>query len=790
MPILSILAHNLHTPTATIRSMSDASIIHLQAGANVGGYTLLSRLGAGSMGSVWRVRDEGGQIYAMKILRDSFAENLPSDNPTATQAERDRLTARERLRREALALKKVHHPGVCGIVDMELDDSLAFIVTELIEGRNLREDVEVNGPYVGQDLAHLARKLMQAVQAVHNAGLIHRDIKPTNVMVSASGPILVDFGIAMSEGESHVTRTGLVMGTPGFIAPEIIDGAESDEVTDWWSVTSVLGFAATGKPIFGSSPMMAVLERAASGNANLAGLPARTMQAFRNALLPDRSQRATPDQLLAAIEQDAFEQSSLGGQDLPFEYADGTTGPPSNPRKLWQPVLEDEQDATRALQDAARTFAIVAGTAPTIVNSAEPATEVLSAASAPIVPAVTMPISAEPISTGAATTPPVHDGQTTAMASANGTSATQAIDDNLSPDQALAQLVAAKTAVFPAVEPREADTETVGGTRVMPTNATEPQEMPETPRTAESWGAGAEQEAAQYTRPMSIPPQYSGQQDFENEQPLPMQNDWQEPLVQQPVQQPVAQPALQSPEMYGQIPASAIALGRREVLRSQGTWPCVFLALPLGLLASSMPLVACGLMWVVTFVLATVGIVADSKIRHWVRKGTPNHYAWRGVVSLPWHLARAIIQATIRTAVVTLFMFIAAALMGRLLPAQVSFYDFEPYMQWNVLLPTGEPISRAGAILAILMAGSWLVAAQSDVIKIGAALCSGVPFAQYGQAETDAGNMLAPHPPQPSFGSRNRSRLITAVALWTVSIAATVLLAVITTEISWFPLFM
>ena len=77
-------------------------------------------------------------------------------------------------------------------------------------------------------------------------GIVHRDIKPTNVMVSAAGPVLVDFGIAMGEGESHVTRTGLVMGTPGFIAPEIIDGAESDDATDWWSVASVLAFAATG----------------------------------------------------------------------------------------------------------------------------------------------------------------------------------------------------------------------------------------------------------------------------------------------------------------------------------------------------------------------------------------------------------------------------------------------------------------------------------------------------------------------------------------------------------------
>lgn len=318
------------------------SELNLESGQLVGGYTLISRLGAGAMGSVWRVRDDGGQEYAMKILRDSLSEDdVPPDSPET----RERLTARERLRREAMALRRVQHPGVCGIVDMELDDSLAFIVTELIEGKNLRDDVAANGRYVGTDLERLTRKLIDAVKAVHAAGIIHRDIKPTNVMVSATGPILVDFGIAMGEGESHVTRTGLVMGTPGFIAPEIIDGAESDEMTDWWSVASVLAFAATGAPVFGSKPMMAVLERAAAGNANLTGLPAGTTAAFRSALDPDRSKRCTPEALLQAIERDAMDPTAWEVV-RPFDPASPDAGEdspadPSNARSLW---TDDEAD--------------------------------------------------------------------------------------------------------------------------------------------------------------------------------------------------------------------------------------------------------------------------------------------------------------------------------------------------------------------------------------------------------------------------------------------------------------
>ena len=318
-------------------SMSDLSALNLEAGSLVGGYTLISRLGSGAMGSVWRVRDDGGHQYAMKILRDSLAEEDASG-----ERSRDQLTARERLRREAMALQKVRHPGVCGIVDMDLDDALAFIVTELIEGKNLREDVRANGRYVGDDLERLGRKLIEAVKAVHAAGIVHRDIKPTNVMVSNTGPVLVDFGIAMGEGESHVTRTGLVMGTPGFIAPEIIDGAESDEMSDWWSVASVLAFAATGEPVFGTKPMMTVLERAAAGSANLAGLPAGTMAAFRSALNPDRTKRCTPDELLQAIALDALNPQAWDAADTASSAA-GTpeamppfAESPDNPRELWR----------------------------------------------------------------------------------------------------------------------------------------------------------------------------------------------------------------------------------------------------------------------------------------------------------------------------------------------------------------------------------------------------------------------------------------------------------------------
>lgn len=327
--------------------MTDVYALQLQPGDVVGGYTLESRLGSGAMGSVWRAVDGGGNAYAMKILRASLSDS-DDGNPDSPEY-RAQMVARERLRREAVAMRKIRNSGVCQIVDMEIDDSLAFLVTELIEGENLREDVRHNGKYVGDDLERLSSKLIDAVHAVHEAGIVHRDIKPTNVMISVTGPVLVDFGIAMTPGESHVTSTGLVMGTPGFIAPEVIEGAESTAASDWWSLASVLAFAATGEPVFGTSPMMAVLQREASGHANLAGLPPHTLEAFRAALDPDPAQRCTPQELLEAIRTDAW--TSDGEAMLPFDLrrigrretdAPGVSGSVlsthervENPRTLW-----------------------------------------------------------------------------------------------------------------------------------------------------------------------------------------------------------------------------------------------------------------------------------------------------------------------------------------------------------------------------------------------------------------------------------------------------------------------
>ena len=297
----------------------------------VGKYEVIRVLGKGATAVVYLGRDpDSDREVAIKLIK------FGDDNAAMSR----RL--RKLFQTEDSVGRRLKHPNIVELYDAVVEDDHAYIVMEFIEGTSLEQYCVINRLLPMHRAIGIIFKCCLALDYAFRQGVVHRDIKPTNVMVSNTGPVLVDFGIAMGEGESHVTRTGLVMGTPGFIAPEIIDGAESDEMSDWWSVASVLAFAATGEPVFGTKPMMAVLERAAAGSANLAGLPAGTMAAFRSALDPDRTKRCTPDELLQAIALDALNPQAWDAADTASSAA-GTpeamppfAESPDNPRELWR----------------------------------------------------------------------------------------------------------------------------------------------------------------------------------------------------------------------------------------------------------------------------------------------------------------------------------------------------------------------------------------------------------------------------------------------------------------------
>ncbi|RYV51239.1 serine/threonine-protein kinase [Pengzhenrongella frigida] len=268
----------------------------LAPGSEVGGYRIVAPLGSGGMGTVYRAVDGGGKTVALKLLHPHIDVDP---------------VARDRLRREVAALQRLRHPAVAAVLDAEIDSTEAFVVTELVDGHNLEEHVRAHGPVPAPELARLATGLRDVLEAVHAAGVVHRDLKPSNVLVTDGGPVLIDFGIAQATDDAQLTSGNLVVGTPGYLAPELLADAEPSAVTDWWGWAAVLAFAATGRAPFGIRPMEAVLARSRAGDVDVIGLGPLTAGALSAALDPDPSLRALPDDVVADLTEAAEQGDPL-----------------------------------------------------------------------------------------------------------------------------------------------------------------------------------------------------------------------------------------------------------------------------------------------------------------------------------------------------------------------------------------------------------------------------------------------------------------------------------------------
>lgn len=260
--------------------------IGLAPGTEVGGYRVVGPLGSGGMGAVYRAVDADGVTVALKLLHP----HLTADPD-----------ARLRLEREVANLRRARHPGVARVLDAEIDATEAFVVTELVAGTDLATRVRDRGPLAGAGLAGLAEGLRAALAHVHDVGVVHRDLTPGNVMVTSDGPVLIDFGVAQEETDPRVTSTGFVVGTPGYLAPEVLDGAEPSAATDWWGWAAVLAFAATGRQPFGPGPTPALLARVRAGEPDLDGLDEAVAAALRGALDRDPAARLAPEEVVAAL---------------------------------------------------------------------------------------------------------------------------------------------------------------------------------------------------------------------------------------------------------------------------------------------------------------------------------------------------------------------------------------------------------------------------------------------------------------------------------------------------------
>ena len=215
-----------------------------------GRYRLLSPLGEGGMGTVWRARDEVLQReVAVKEVR--APGGLASDDV-------ERMYAR--LEREAWAAARVANRNVVTVYDVATEDGRPWIVMELVRGMSLADLLDAEGPLTPQRTAHIGAEVLAALRAAHDAGVLHRDVKPANVLISNDGRVvLTDFGIAMVEGSSALTMTGEVIGSPEFLAPERALGRTPGPESDLWALGVLLYAAVEGHSPFRQNTPLSTL---------------------------------------------------------------------------------------------------------------------------------------------------------------------------------------------------------------------------------------------------------------------------------------------------------------------------------------------------------------------------------------------------------------------------------------------------------------------------------------------------------------------------------------------------
>ena len=211
-----------------------------------GRYLLQNTIGRGAMGTVWRARDT-------VLARDVAVKEVRLRGPVSTgsvMTEETRVLYQRTLR-EARTAARLNHPAVVTIFDVVEADGSPWIVMELVQARSLDQVLSEDGPLRPQQAADLGLRVLGALACAHAAGILHRDVKPSNVLLGPDNrAVLTDFGIATLEGDSGLTQAGMVMGTPGFTAPERIRGDAASPASDLWSLGATLYAAVEGRGPF------------------------------------------------------------------------------------------------------------------------------------------------------------------------------------------------------------------------------------------------------------------------------------------------------------------------------------------------------------------------------------------------------------------------------------------------------------------------------------------------------------------------------------------------------------
>lgn len=258
----------------------------------VGDYELVGHLGQGAMGTVYLGRSRSGRLVAVKVIHSGL-----TGEPGF----------RQRFRREVSAARRVGGFWTAAVVDADAEATPPWLATEYVPGPTLREAVVAHGPLPESAVRRLAAGLAEALTAVHAAGLVHRDLKPGNVLLAADGPRMIDFGIAKVAEGTALTDSGVFLGTPGYLSPEQISGGPVGPPSDVFALGAVLTYAATGHGPFGKGDTDALLYRAVHDDPDLTGLPPRLLGLVTGCLRRPPGRRLTPAQVL----------EHLGSEPLP-----------------------------------------------------------------------------------------------------------------------------------------------------------------------------------------------------------------------------------------------------------------------------------------------------------------------------------------------------------------------------------------------------------------------------------------------------------------------------------------
>ena len=279
----------------------------------VGRYLLGDRLGRGGMGIVWRAHD---QLLDREVaVKELNVSGLPAE---------ELETLHSRMKQEARAAARIGHPNVITIHDVVEQDGRPWIVMELIDGRSLAEIITEEGTLLPRDAAGVGAQVLAALGQGHRLGVLHRDVKPANVLIDRRGRVvLTDFGIALFEGSSGLTRTGQIVGSPDYLAPERVAGHRPGPESDIWSLGATLYAAVEGQSPFLRSSTIGTLQAVITDplpEPRRAGPLAPVLAAL---LRKDPSERATGDQALRMLEEVAQGHTPPTATALPPPYGAG-----------------------------------------------------------------------------------------------------------------------------------------------------------------------------------------------------------------------------------------------------------------------------------------------------------------------------------------------------------------------------------------------------------------------------------------------------------------------------------